>query len=136
MFEGVYSNMNNESIADYGARRTLGISGSLTGYINTGNSYDSRFYNKASGRDSFISRKKSKNKLMRIIAPSIALAASIAGIFALIKTKKFNLNSLGNIKNYFSALTKKATGKVVKQQNEFVQSCFEGFNEFGHKIVK
>ena len=38
-----YSGLETRNIADFGAQRVLGINGSLTSYINTGNAFGDEY---------------------------------------------------------------------------------------------
>ena len=55
------STFNLGSVSDMGGRKILGMSGSLNGYINTGNAYDPRY--NAPDSVEFSNKAKSKRKL-------------------------------------------------------------------------
>ncbi len=87
MFEGVYSSMYSEPIADMGARKALGMNGSLSGYIHTGNPYNKHYYRKTTARDTFVG-KKSKKKFDKLITAGVAGVLALAGLFLLYKKGK------------------------------------------------
>lgn len=110
MFEGAKNIQYNESIADFGARRTLGMNGSLVGYIQTGNAYDKRYYKP----DGFYSQnkkqvKKDTNLTKAITYLGIALA-SLGAILGIVKAKKAGINVLDKIKTGFNYCKDKVSG--------------------------
>ena len=104
-------NNNIESVADIGGRKLLGMGGSLMGYINTGNQYDTRYY-KVDNFDSFINEEKKnitqKENISKVSILIGALALSAASVFSLIKGKK------GVAEKYFSNLDKNIFTNVRK----------------------
>lgn len=89
MFQNISAPLQYESISDYGARRVLGMGGSLMGYIQTGNAYDKRYYHKAPCRDAF-NRCNTKKKINKIVTALIACAGIVGGALLFAKGKGIN----------------------------------------------
>ncbi|MBR2069610.1 MAG: hypothetical protein IJ877_07625 [Candidatus Gastranaerophilales bacterium] len=104
MFEGVYSSIATQPVADFGAQRTLNMGGSVIGYIQTGNQYDKRYYKPRLKNDTF-QNKKSKNRFDKIItisALALASAAVVAGLVSKGKIKcEFLSKGIESVKNLF-----------------------------------
>lgn len=74
-----------EPLADYGCKRVLGMGGSITGYINTGNPYHPKYYQRVQKNDEFMAQTKKETKKQNKLSV-LALVGSLAligGIFAL-----------------------------------------------------
>lgn len=104
----------SESIADYGAQRTLGINGSITGYINTGNQYDTKYYKNSFRGDCFTKKTPEKKKTnvnkILLIASSIGIAG--LSLFALIKSGKINFECIKTVPQKISQFAKDGFSKV------------------------
>ena len=91
----VKSSLNIEPIADYGARKTIGMSGSLLGYINTGNAFDKNYYKQDEYCCGNCCTTKKKKKILPTVLALTGGALAIAGsIYALVKTNKINLEAI------------------------------------------
>ena len=113
----VKNNYVHENIADIGGHKILGMSGSLTGYIRTGNPYDAQYYRK----DEYInSNAQNKNKNNNSFLKTILQAATIAG-GAVAGYKLFKSGKLSDIKKYFekfkSGFKKLTTQKSNQKTN-------------------
>lgn len=146
MFEGVYRNM--EPIADFGARRTLGVGGSVRGYIETGNAYDKHYYNKDTKPDSFEKADK-KGKAGKIAGAIAAIAAAGAAIFVAVKKPEKIMNVLNGareaiakrcpegVKNVFKNAGKNLTETANTVRKKFANlNIGEKFNNFKAKFAK
>ncbi len=119
MFGGAFSSMsyNNDHIADMGGRRALGMNGSLTKYINTGNPAVKR----AQPADSFVlsdarQGENKKHKAGKIVAGLAVAAAGVAGVVAGIKTGAFK-----NIGKLFSKNGSEAAEGASSFRERFAQ---------------
>ena len=114
----------SESIADYGAKRVLGMGGSLTGYIQTGNAYDKRYYHKRPCNDTF-QKKNSKKRFGKILTAIAAGAAIIGGAFLFLKSKgKIKLPQISALNGKISALFKNNIQKTGKT-GDFLEKTFD-----------
>lgn len=127
MFNFYNYDINSEPIADYGAHRTLGMAGSLTGYIQTGNSFDKRYYKKP-GEDIFeSSKKKAKSKRNKIIAAvAIAIGAAICAYLLIKKGIKIDFKKLSP-KKLFSKNTADKSG-------DYLNECFDSAQKHLDKL--
>jgi len=98
---------SNHSIADYGAQKVLNMGGSLLGYINTGNPYDSRYFNKKEQKSDIFEKKTDKktNKTPLIVGMIAGIKAAFLGI--LLYTKKIKLPKLTAITSGLKAIPSK-----------------------------
>ena len=145
MFEGVYRNM--EPIADFGAKRTLGVGGSVRGYIETGNAYDKHYYNKDTKPDAFEKTDK-KAKAGKIAGAIAALAAAGAAVFVAIKHPEKAKELLGNatdaakklpdiLKGAFKKAGKVASDAVAKVREKLPKtSVKELFGKLKDETIK
>ena len=131
MFNFYNNSISPESIADFGAQRTLKMDGSLMGYIQTGNRYDSHYCH--SPKADVFEKKRSKARLNKTLTELAIAAGSVLGVYLLIKNgkkikfknidfSKFNLKKPDfkklNLKELFS-------GKVTKKSGDFLDDCFD-----------
>ena len=123
MFQGVYNSPYNESVADFGAKRVLGMSGSLTNYINTGNAGTGKAADKDTFEKQQMAKKNKTDKAITAVTVLTLAAAATAGIVAGVKSGKINLSELpAKLKSGFtdavakvkSAFTKKSADKAEK----------------------
>lgn len=84
---GVY----HQKTADLGGQRILGMGGSLTRYIETGNQYDTaEFKSKKASED----KKENKGFLKKALAIGGTVALALGGIFIAAKCKKVKVKDL------------------------------------------
>ena len=88
MFGGYFTSAGCEPISDFGAKRVLGMGGSLMGYIQTGNPYNKKYYKKGLGRDVFVSKRQKTEKCKKIGAAALGAAAVIGSTYMLFKSGK------------------------------------------------
>lgn len=111
MFTGAFSSMNydNSRIADLGGRKTLGMGGSLTNYINTGNAS----IKKSNNTDTFTlsngSQNKKKTGIAKIAAGAAIAAAAVGGV--ILGIKKGGFKELGKLFSKNGSETTESFGK-------------------------
>ncbi len=124
MFEGanyyIANNRNYESVADFGAKRVLGMGGSLTGYINNGNAYKKDSFEKSNNTTSSLNETKN-NKIKKYIKPALALLATLGGVLAWKKGGKKLASNL--LKKIAPEAQSQNTGIVAKLKNKISQAA-------------
>ena len=90
MFGNISAPLQYESTSDYGAKRILGMGGSLMGYIQTGNAYNRRYYHKTPSCDTF-NKRNSKKRFDKIITALVAGVGIIGSVLLFAKGKGKNL---------------------------------------------
>ena len=116
MLEGAYSNM--DTIADYGAKRTLNIGGSVRGYIETGNAYDKHYYKKDEEKADSFEKSDKKAKAAKTAVGIAAVGAAIAGAVALVKTGKYKA-----VVDFVKENAPKVTGALSKAKDYVVKKA-------------
>ena len=132
----IYNRNNLEPIADIGGHRLLGMRGSLTRYIETGNSFRENNF-KNSPADSFVANeqksiKKKENILKKLTLIGTALASAVA-VFNIIKKKKISFKHL-NIDKIKDKLKSIPSSNLFKEGVEKLKPL--GNNLKNSKIVK
>ena len=124
------SAINSQSIADFGAQRILGTSGSLTGYINTGNPYDPQYYKKNLPNDKF--EKKSSNKTK---GKAFAIGASILALgtaaIAILKKKGTNFKGFSSLGDKVKKLLPQSL--KVSEREDYICKALEHYRNYVRK---
>ncbi len=133
------NNQNLQRISDFGAQRVLGIRGSLRGYIETGDKFDSFYYNKKNSESSVKKRKENdKNifkKFLAITGGVLALSTAIGlitrhkGIKLTDTIKKYN--PISKIKQIYQDNKNKNGGKfkINLHAPKFIQDIISKFKK-------
>ena len=142
MFEGIHSSMY-EPVSDFGARRVLGMGGSLSGYIQTGNAYDKRYYNNQTKPDTFEKRKIPKRRIIDNIITAAVLAGSAAvGGYLLFKKgvgKSLNLEKLkDNLPDLSKINPKETISKINLKEtiSKIPENIRNGITNLKDKLTK
>ena len=124
------STFNLRPISDMGGQKVLGMSGSLNGYINTGNAYDPR-YNQADSVE--ISKSKKTKRNIKDFFTLLAVAGGTTAAIILGKKGKLKgvKESVGkffsNLKTSFKEAkwpSKEKVFETVKKPFVFIKNAF------------
>ena len=136
MFGGVYSSMSHQPVADIGAQRTLGMGGSLVGYIQTGNAYDKHYYHGLK-QDTFV-KKKSKKRFDKAIAVGAGILAAAAVVLGLAHKGVIKSEFLSKAGNAVFGIFKKkpaVSADTVEKASETVAEAGETAKKGLSKIL-
>jgi len=126
------STFNLRPISDMGGQQILGMSGSLNGYIRTGNPFDKRFCHPDSVE--ILQKAKTKRKTKDALA-LLGIAGGIAGLMVLAKKGKLKpvtskISSLFNgIKTRTKKVDKGKISDVIKKPFSAVKNFFGKFSK-------
>ena len=131
---GLNGNYNSKyglvPIADIGGQKLLGMSGSLTNYINTGNAGPVDEFMPADKNNPSVSK---KSKKMDIFGAIGALIATGVAAYALIKT-----GNISKVKEFFASgfdkISKNASDFMGKIKNKLPNTQTVGGKNIGQKV--
>ena len=133
MFQGLYTSMNYEPIADYGAHSILNIGGSLTSYIQTGNPYDKHYYHVpyANNLQNDVFHKSDNNRTKTIKVLGVIGLTLAAGIALFLGIKKADIpHRVTSLFDKVKTKAKPISGFFDKAQETLTKS----FNKLKSKI--